>query len=153
MAPILSGCSLWSKAPKGKLIYCSCAANGAAGLGRDYCELIADPGKEPKVVIVMDEDCHFAEVRKQEFPVDPAAVDSLQQLLADAKVYKLNGYRLEEPISGGHSYRIYMEYDSGEKINAYWYGHKVKDEALSAYNMIERFFEPWRKQMPPQVMR
>jgi hypothetical protein len=39
-----------------------------------------------------------------------------------------------------------MEYSSGEKVDARWYGHGVKKEALSAYRFIERFFEPWVEQ-------
>ena len=49
MAVGLSGLACQAKAPKGKLIYCSYARTGMAGLGKDYCELIADPGTEPKV--------------------------------------------------------------------------------------------------------
>lgn len=146
MISVLTGCSLQAKAPKGKLIYCSYAATGSAGLGKNYCELIADPGQPAKVVVVLNHDCRFADEIHEEYPATQASVDSLQQLLANAKVYKLNGYSVEEPISGGHSYRIYMEYDSGEKINARWYGHHIKDEAIAAYNMIEAFFEPWSKQ-------
>ena len=67
-------------------------------------------------------------------------------MLADAKVYTLNGYSVEEHMNGGTTYRIYQEYDSGEKINAHWYGHDIKPEARSAYHMIESFFQPWRSQ-------
>ena len=42
MATFISGCGLLSRPPKGDLIYCSYAQTGAAGLGKDYCELIAD---------------------------------------------------------------------------------------------------------------
>ncbi|MBO4671664.1 MAG: hypothetical protein J5640_07490 [Bacteroidales bacterium] len=153
MTPLTNSCSLWSKAPKGKLIYCSYAANGAAGLGKDYCELIADPGVTPRVVVVLDRDCHFAEERRQEFEVDSTVVNDLQKQLESIKVWKLDGYNLEEPICGGHAHRIYMEYDSGEKIDARWYGHGVKDEAIRAYNLIEYFFKPWRDQMPPEKRR
>ena len=48
-------------------------------------------------------------------------------------------------MSGGHTYRIYMEYSSGRKVNAQWYGHDIKPEALSAYGMIKSFFNPWRE--------
>lgn len=65
-------------------------------------------------------------------------------MLKEAKVYKLDGYRLEEPISGGHSYRIYQEYSSGDKVDARWYGNKIKNSAISAYDLIEYFFKPWR---------
>ena len=88
---------------------------------------------------------HDPEIRK-EYPVTADIVDSLQTLLANAEVYKLDGYDVDEAITGGYVYRIYQEYDSGEKINARWYGHDIKAEARAAYAMIERFFEPWRTQ-------
>lgn len=144
-AGILS-CAFLAPKPKGDLIYCSYAARGSAGLGSDYCELIADPDSTPKIVVVLNEGNRFeAPVIRREYPIEKETVDSLATLLRDAKVYKLNGYRLEEPIAGGHSYRIYMEYSSGDKVNAFWYGNKVKDEALAAYGLIENFFAPWRK--------
>ena len=142
----LFGCTLSANKPKGDLIYCSYACTGAAGLGKDYCELIADTDSVPKVVVVLNEGNRFDDpVIRRTYTVDKAVVDTLAQILAEAKVYKLAGYNYEEPICGGHSYRIYMEYSSGEKINAYWYGSKIKDEALLAYNTIVRFFTPWRE--------
>ena len=47
------------EAPKGKLIYCSYSCNRHAGLGKSYCELIADEGKEPQIVVSLYNDCHF----------------------------------------------------------------------------------------------
>lgn len=138
---------IFSHPPKGDLTYCSYARRGAAGLGADYCELIADAGTAPKVVVVLNEDNRFGDpVIRQEYPVDKSVVDSLAQLLADHKVYFLNGYHVEEPMTGGHSYRIHMEYTSGDKVTAYWYGHNISDKAIAAYNLIERFFAPWRAQ-------
>lgn len=147
MALGLFGCGSSAQAPLGKLVYCSYSCTGAAGLGKDFCELVADPGEEPKVVVALHLGNHFGdpEIRK-EYPVTADVVDSLQALLSGAEVYKLNGYSVEEDMTGGYVYRIYQEYDSGEKINARWYGHDIKAEALAAYAMIERFFEPWRTQ-------
>lgn len=134
-----------AQAPQGKLTYCSYSKSGAAGLGKDYCELIADPGQTPKVVVALDLGNRFGKPETHvEFPVGEETVDSLQTMLAKAEVYKLDGYSVDEHMSGGYSYRIYQEYDSGEKINAHWYGHGIKQEALSAYHMIEVFFRPWR---------
>ncbi len=131
--------------PKGDLTYCSYSRTGAAGLGKDYCELIADPDSVPKVVVVLNEGNRFDDpVIRESYPVDRQTVDSLARLLMERKVYKLNGYQVDEAICGGYSYRIYMEYSSGEKINARWYGHNISGEAIAAYNSIERFFEPWR---------
>ena len=146
MAVGLSGLACLAKAPKGKLIYCSYARTGMAGLGKDYCELIADPGTEPKVKVVLDEGNRFGNpVIREELPASAEDVRTLQTWLEEHKVHELAGYYLNEEMAGGHSYRIYMEYDSGEKVNAYWYGHGVKEEALAAYAHISSFFEPWRK--------
>lgn len=147
MATFISGCGLLSRPPKGDLIYCSYAQTGAAGLGKDYCELIADEGKDPVIVVVLDEGNRFGDPEiHSTYQVNKSVVEDLAKLLADAKVYRLNGYNLEEPITGGHSYRIYQEYSSGEHVDARWYGHGVKESALRAYNIIEHFFAPWREQ-------
>ena len=147
MLSTLLGCASRKPAPQGRLVYCSYACAGAAGLGKDYCELIADEDSVPRVVVVLGEGNRFKDpVIRGEYSVKPQQVDSLCKQLEAKEVYKLAGYRLEEPITGGHSYRIYMEYSSGEKVDARWYGHGVKKEALSAYRFIERFFEPWVEQ-------
>lgn len=147
MAFAFLGAACSAKAPKGKLTYCSYARSGSAGLGKDYCELIADPGNTPKVVVALRIGNRFNDPEiHAEYPVGPEVVDSLRTLLEAKKVYKLSGYRLDEPITGGFAYRIYQEYDSGEKVDARWYGSHVKDAAIAAYNMIERFFAPWREE-------
>ena len=134
-----------AKAPKGKLIYCSYAKTGAAGLGKEYCELIADKDSIPKVVAALRVGNRFGDPEiHREYPVEAGTVEELQSMLAEMAVYKLNGYNLEEPITGGYSYRIYMEYDSGETVNIRWYGHGVKDKVQEAYNRIHAFFQPWR---------
>ena len=133
-----------AKAPKGKLIYCSYASSGSAGLGKEYCELIADPGTEPKGVVVLREGNRFGDPEvHEEYPVSPEQIEALQEWLQSNKVYMLDGYNYEEPISGGYAHRIYMEYDSGDKVDARWYGSKIKDLAIKSYNHIEFFFRPW----------
>ena len=135
-----------AQAPAGRLTYCSYSNAGAAGLGKDYCELIADGGQTPEVVVALNLDNRFGTPEiHAEYPVEQAVVDSLQAKLAEAKVYTLNGYNVDEAITGGYSYRIYQEYSSGEKINARWYGHHIKAEAWASYHMIEAFFSPWRE--------
>lgn len=134
------------KAPSGSLTYCSYSKAGSAGLGKKYCELIADPGTTPKVVVALNIGNRFGDPEiREEFPVDAAVVDSLQTGLKDLKFYKLDGYNVDEAMTGGYAYRIYAEYSSGEKINARWYGHNIKDSAILTYNWLERFFEPWRR--------
>ena len=144
MAIGMLGLACQAKAPKGTLIYCSYACSGSAGLGKDYCELIADPGTTPRIHVVLHEGNRFDDpVINVEYPVTTEDFKALQEWLKDNKVHRLDGYDLEEPITGGYACRIHMEYDSGEKISARWYGHKVKDAAIAAYNYIESFFRPW----------
>lgn len=146
MAACLTGLGCGAQSPKGALTYCSYSATGAAGLGKEYCELIADQDSIPKVVVVMNEGNRFGtQVIHKEYPVTQEVVESLRSLLINNKVHKLDGYNVEERMSGGHTYRIYMEYSSGRKVNAHWYGHDIKPEALSAYGMIKSFFNPWRE--------
>ena len=124
MAICLLSCGLFSHKPKGELTYCSYRSNGAAGLGTDYCQLIAEADSLPRVVVVLNENNRFGDpVTRRSYSVDKSVVDSLAKILMDAKVYKLNGYN----------------------VNAFWYGNKIKKEAWSAYRMIENFFAPWRK--------
>ena len=137
-------------APKGKLIYCSYSETRVAGRGKDYCELVADEGKKPVIHVrlnVGNDMMPEGSDRQGDFTVDAATVESLRKQLADGMVHKLNGYEVEEGLCGGTIYRIYMEYDSGEKINARWHGHEIKDEAWAAYYLIRRFFAPWREKV------
>ena len=50
MGSMLSGCG--AAAPRGAesdvLVYCSYSATHHGGLGKDYCELIADPGQNSR---------------------------------------------------------------------------------------------------------
>ncbi len=136
-----------NEAPKGKLIYCSYACDRNAGLGKSYCELIADIGKRPQVVVSLYNKCHYRDAVNKTFDVKEQDVERMQQLLADLKVYQLDGYQHDEQLEGGAAYRIYMEYASGTHINAVWSGHEIKPEAEAAYAAIERFFAPWREQV------
>ncbi len=148
MAFLFSSCGGGSAQPKGKLIYCSYSETRAGGLGKSYCELIADPGTQPKVVVRLDQNCRLEDVlpKNGDFPVEPSVVEQLQELLDSHKVYRLDGYHYDEVLDGGYAHRIHLEYDSGEKITADWCGHKIKEEALAAYWLIEGFFAPWREQ-------
>ena len=118
LSALFSGCGTAPRAPKGNVIYCSYAATGVAGLGKNYCELIADPGTDPKVRVVLDEDCHFAERRSAEYKAKARDVQAIQKTLSEIKVQKLDGYFVEEAMTGGTIYRIHVEYDTGEKITA-----------------------------------
>lgn len=143
----MSGSAQDKEAPKGKLIYCSYACDRHAGLGKSYCELIADFGKRPQVVVSLYNNCHYRDAVKKTFDVKEQDVERMQQLLADLKVYLLDGYQHDEQLEGGATYRIYQEYSSGTNINAVWSGHEIKPEAMAAYAAIERFFAPWREQV------
>lgn len=141
----LFGFSCGGQKPKGKLIYCSCSETRMAGLGKDYCELIADEGKLPKVVICLNANNDLGEPEiKKEYPATSSDVEQIATLLQEAEVYKLNGYNKEEEMTGGASYRVYMEYSSGEKVDIHWYSHTPSEKARQAYNLIDRFFSKWR---------
>ena len=153
MTPIISACGATSKTtattegPEGDLLYCSFSETRHGGLGKVYCELIADPGTKPviHVRININNDLEPDSETKGDFNVSEKVVKDLRAQLASAKVYKLDGYSLDEELCGGATYRIYMEYSSGEKVNARWFGHNVNPDALAAYALIERFFQPWIK--------
>lgn len=139
------GCQ--AKAPKGKLTYCRYYCFETASVSKNYCELIAEPGADPKVSVVLGEGNRFQKPEiRAEYPVTAEDVQALQDWLAANKVFRLNGYDVNEPISGGSSYRIDMHYDSGETIMARWYGNKIKPKAIDAYNYLYFFFAPWRDQ-------
>ncbi|MBO4566561.1 MAG: hypothetical protein J5695_04985 [Bacteroidales bacterium] len=145
-ASLITGCAAAQNAPKGKLIYCSYSETRVAGLGKSYCELIADTDSIPKVHVVLDHDCMYAPERSATYEVDASLAAQFKDALEKNKVYELNGYYVEENITGGTIYRIYMEYDSGEKINARWYGHDISPDAEAAYGLIYSLFAPWRSQ-------
>ena len=147
MAIGLFSCRSLAQKPQGELTYCRYCCSGAAGLGTDYCTLVAEPGGEPSITVVLNDDNRFGDpVIERSYPVEKSVVDSLSRLLDAMKVYKLDGYRLEEYITGGHSYSFNLEYSSSDKVNVYWYGNGVKDKVLLAYHSIENFFAPWREQ-------
>ena len=148
MATLISACGSSSAQPKGKLIYCSYSETRDGGLGKSYCELIADPETQPRVVVRLDQDCRLEDVlpRNGDFPVGASVVEQLQELLESNKVYMIDGYDYDEVLDGGYTRRIHLEYDSGDTVNAVWCGHDIKEEALDAYWLIVNFFEPWRAQ-------
>ena len=143
--------------PKSQLIYCSCAETpyGIPDKGKDYYELIADVGKTPKVVKCTDAGTGLE--TKKEYAVTADDVKRMQQLLQDLDVGKLNGYNQDDGMTGGHSYRVYMEYADGQKINATWYTHDPKELAVTTYNTILRnlsaFFTQGSQSKDGQIKR
>lgn len=146
MAVSLFGLAAQARAPRGNLVYCSYSKTGAAGLGKDYCELIADPGADPVIKVVLNEGNRFNDptIRK-EYPATTEALKEIQEWAKKNKIHKLNGYNLQERISGGTTYRVYLEYDSGDSIDIRWYGHNVDKEASAAYAYVSSYFQPWRE--------
>lgn len=139
------------KAPKepktaDTVIYCSYASTGSAGLGKEYCEFIADPGTEPKVLVNDRIGNRFGdpEIHK-EYPISEEKIAELQDILSDRKIKKLDGYDYEEPITGGYAHRVHIEYASGESVTFRFYGHDVKQLAYDTFRQIEVFFYPWLK--------
>ena len=62
----------------------------------------------------------------------------LTNLLKEINAFELDGYHVEERMTGGRSYRIYMEFSGGEKLNATWFTHSPRALAEEAYSIILR---------------
>jgi len=129
--------------PKGKLIYCSYSKTRVAGQGKDYCEIINENGK-CIVNVVMNEDSEFSKPFKGQYEATEADIDRLHDIIMKEKIYELNGYRRNRHMNGGATYRIYMEFDSGEWIEAHWYTDRPKEKAVEAYDTISNFFSKWQ---------
>lgn len=131
-------------APKGRLTYCSFSDSRSAGMGKDYCELIADNLDSAKVVVVtmaLTDDS-----TQKEYAIDKQTVDQMEQMLASIEAWKVGGYNYDEKMPGGTIYRVYMEYADGSKYNATWCTHEPWEDAQAVYNAVVRFFQKWRKQ-------
>ena len=122
---------------KSKLIYCSCSCTNhglpAGEISRSYYELIADEGAAPKVVYCEIRD---GEPEKTEYPATEQDVANLYQKLHDMGAFELDGYHVDEAMTGGSTYRIYMEFSNGNKVNATWFTHDPKPLAAETYAVI-----------------
>ena len=98
------------------------------------------------IKVVLNESNRFNEptIRK-EYPGTTEALKEIQEWAKKNKIYKLDGYDLQERISGGTTYRVRLEYDSGDSITIRWYGHGVDEQASSAYAYVSSYFRPWRE--------
>ena len=125
--------------PEGRLIYCSCSrTNHGLPVGevqRSYYELLADEGKAPRVVYCED---RGSERTQKEYPATPGDVRALYELLREKNVQLLDGYHEDERMTGGTTYRVYMEFSGGGKLNATWCTHSPDRLALDVYNTILR---------------
>ena len=125
--------------PEGRMIYCSCAYTNyglpAGNIRHSYYALIADEGVEPKVVYCEERD---GDPEKCEYRATEEDVSELTSILRERDVFELNGYNVDEPMTGGTSYRIYMEFSTGEKLNATWYAEKPLALATETYGTILR---------------
>lgn len=128
--------------PEGRMIYCSCAYTNyglpAGNIRHSYYELIADEGAEPKVVYCEERD---GDPKKTEYRATEEDVSELTNILRERDVFELNGYNVDEQMTGGTSYRIYMEFSTGEKLNAAWYAEKPLALATETYGTILRRLE------------
>ena len=135
--------------PEGKMVYCSCSyTNYGLPVGeiqRSYYELIADEGMSPKVVFCEDR----GDSEKTEYEATEQDAETLSQLLRDMNVFRLNGYHADERMTGGTSYRIHMEFASGEKLNADWFTHNPLPLAAKAYSTILRHLMAATKRREP----
>lgn len=122
--------------PQGKMIYCSCAyTNYGLPVGEiqhSYYELIADEGTAPKVIYCENR----GKSQKTEFSATEKDVTELSNILRDMNIFKIDGYSVSEQMTGGTSYRIHMEFSSGEKLTASWFTHKPSALASGAYSTI-----------------
>ena len=134
-----------NEAPKGKLIYCSYSCSRPAMGGKDYCELIADEGQKPRVVVSLYNSGRWHEPLQREFEVTALDVAKMQKLLVELQVWRINGYRHDEMLDGAPTYRIYQEYASGEKFDASWSGQDIDPDARDAYQYIAEYFSLWRE--------
>ena len=125
--------------PEGKMIYCSCAyTNYGLPVGEirhSYYELIADEGTDPKVIFYED---RGVDVKKTEYRATEQDVSGLSRILREKDAFVLNGYNVDEQMTGGTSYRVYMEFSSGEKLNAIWFTEKPLPLAMEVYGTILR---------------
>ena len=125
--------------PKGKMIYCSCSNTNyglpSGELRYSYYEMIADEGTKPKVVYYEDWGNNS---KKTEYSATAQDVEKLSNVLRDMNIFKLNSYIVDEPMTGGTSYRIHMEFSSGEKLNATWFTEDPKPLAIDAFATIMR---------------
>ena len=129
--------------PRGNLIYCNVIDEGVAHMGTDYGTLTVEPGKTPKIEIVLHERCHFAECIKGDYEVLPSIVKELQKLIHDEGMFAINNYVEEEMIEGGHEYSVLIKYDSGDVISARWHTTSPNSGASNAYAKLRSFFAPW----------
>lgn len=113
--------NLTKRIPDGDMVYCSCSVRHhglpVGEIQREFYELIADKDKAPKVVHGVERD---GKVEKTEHAATAENVAQLYATLSDLNVIQIKNYHAEEPMSGGTTYRVYMEFSSGEKLNANW---------------------------------
>ena len=99
----------------------------------------------PKVVFCEDR----GDSEKTEYEATEQDAETLSQLLRDMNVFRLNGYHADERMTGGTSYRIHMEFASGEKLNADWFTHNPLPLAAKAYSTILRHLMAATKRREP----
>ena len=52
--------------------------------------------------------------------------------------FDLDGYQVDEAMTGGSTYRVYMEFSNGNKVNATWFTQDPKPLAVETYALILR---------------
>ena len=128
---------LTKRIPDGDMIYCSCSARyhgmPAGEVHHDFYELITDKDKAPKVVHGVD---RGDGAEKTEYAATAEDVAKLHKMLSDLEVIKLKDYQVEERLLGGVTYRVYMEFSSGEKLNSFWFTERPNPLARKVFNTI-----------------
>jgi hypothetical protein len=130
-----------TEAPKGHMIYCSYANTRNDGWGRNFCELVHENGKT--TVVVYSYNRQMAQPDERHYEVSDQVANQLETLVRENKFYEIDGYKVIEHMMGGSTKRVYMEFETGEHINAEWFAEKPDQLAESAYSAIAKFFVPW----------
>ena len=122
-----------------KLIYCSCSETHhglpVGEIRYSYYAFIAD---KPDSIHVEYYEDRGSSSEKKEYPATEEDRSQLAKMLEQLNVKELNGYNDVEEMCGGTTYRIYMEYSDGSKVNARWFTHSPKAKAAQAHSSIER---------------
>jgi hypothetical protein len=130
-----------TEAPKGNIIYCCYANTRNDGWGRHFCELINEKGKTTVVVYYYNRNMEKPDERHYEVGAEVA--EQMEAMIREKKYYEIDGYKVIEHMMGGSTKRVYMEFSTGEHINAEWFAEKPDKLAESAYLDIVEFFKPW----------
>lgn len=140
---LTSFAAAWAQtpAPEGNIIYCSYANTRNDGWSRHFCELVNENGKT--TVVVYDYNHGMEQPDERHYEVTADVAEQMEAMIRENKYYEIDGYKVFDSMMGGSTKRVYMEFSTGEHINAEWFAEKPNPLAVSAYADIAKFFQPW----------